>query len=77
MAIWVHVFNVIIFNKFNKKVLQTSLPNGKTFQTNKFVWTLLKENFYSTIPVYLMPILLKKKTEERFKVVNIKLAFTD
>ena len=77
MAIWVHVFNVIIFNKFNKKVLQTSLPNGKKFQTNKFVWTLLKENFYSTIPVYLMPILLKKKTEERFKVVNIKLAFTD
>ena len=80
MGIWIHAFNVIIFNKFNKKVLLTSLPKRKTFQINKFVWILLKEQvlLYDSCLYNVQSV--ERKTEGIFKVahvVNIKLAFTD
>ena len=80
MGIWIHAFNVIIFNKFNKKVLLTSLQKRKTFQINKFVWILLKEHvlLYDSCLYNVQSV--EGKTEGIFKVahvVNIKLAFTD
>ena len=80
MAIWIHAFNVIIFNKFNKKVLLISLPKRKTFQINKFVWILLKEQvlLYDSCLYNVQSV--KRKTEGIFKVahvLNVKLAFTD
>ena len=80
MAIWVHAFNVIIFNKFNKKVLLTSLPKRKTFQINKFLWILLKEQVLLYDSCLYNAQSVERKTEGIFKVahvVNIKLAFTD
>ena len=80
MAIWIHAFNVIIFNKFNKKVLLISLFKRKTFQINKFVWILLKEQvlLYDSCLYNVQSV--ERKPEGIFKVahvVNIKLAFTD